>query len=42
MTQRNYLNSVIVLLLHREGFESALSTYQARRDRARLSDLLTT
>ena len=33
LTRRNYLNSVIVLLLNREGFEPALEAYQAQRDK---------
>ena len=33
LTRRNYLNSVIVMLLTREGFEPALEAYQAQRDK---------
>jgi len=33
LTQRNYLNAVIVLLLKREGYQTALHTYQSLRDR---------
>ena len=33
LTQRNYLNAVIVMLLKRDGYETALHTYQSLRDR---------
>ena len=33
LTQRNYLNAVVVILLNRDGFQTALHTYQAHRDK---------
>ena len=33
LTQRNYLNAVVVILLNRDGFQAALHTYQAHRDK---------
>ena len=33
LTQRNYLNVVVVILLNRDGFQAALHTYQAHRDK---------